>query len=78
VRSVPRDISADEPVRRLQRLGYYKSKQEGSHISCVRTEGKRHRVIVPRHKVGTLQDIIKRIAAHLELAEDGVLEQFGL
>jgi len=62
---------------RLKRLGYQKAKQEGSHISCVRSNGKKHRVIVPRHKpikVGTLQDIIRRLAQQLEVSEDHVME----
>lgn len=66
-------------MQRVRRIGYYRSKQEGSHISCVHESG--HRIIIPNKKairVGTLQDIIKRIATRLRIGEDEVLDMLDL
>jgi predicted RNA binding protein YcfA (HicA-like mRNA interferase family) len=80
MKSVPRDVGAEELVRKLRRMGYRKAKQEGSHISCVH-EVTKHRVIVPRKnaiRVGTLQDIIRRLAAHWKKGEDEIIDMLEL
>jgi len=63
---LPRDISGAEAVRALQRFGFARSRQVGSHARLSR--GERH-VTVPMHPAlapGTLQSIRKQAGISLE------------
>ena len=77
----PRDVSASELVSALRRLGYSVTRQRGSHIRVTtEREGQNHEV-VPNHspiKTGTLNGILKRIAAHHKLTIEQLLEILDL
>src|SRR5574337_2155823 len=63
---LPRDLSGDDLIRRLGRLGYAVSRQTGSHVRLtVRDARGEHHITVPRHdplRVGTLAAIIGAVA----------------
>ena len=79
---LPRNLDADELIRRLLRYDYEVSRQTGSHLRLVRTvDGEAHRVTVPKHRplrVGTLNAILSEIATHLNIGKDELMQKlFG-
>ena len=79
---LPRDVSGEELARALQRLGYEKTRQTGSHMRLTsKAKGKEHNVTVPAHKqltVGTLGQILADVAANLQTSRDELIERlFG-
>ena len=78
---LPRDVSGPELIKALRKLGYGSPRQRGSHIRITTQEKGEHHEVVPNHnpiKVGTLQGILKSIAAHHQLAVDELLELLDL
>jgi len=66
---LPRDVSGEDVVRSLRRLGYEITRQTGSHI---RVTSKR------KLRVGTLAGILSDVATYLDLSRDELTEQlFG-
>ena len=75
---LPRDLSGTELARALGRLGYEATRQTGSHVRVTRSDGGEHHVTIPDHdplKVGTLNSILRDVAAHLGLAREELLEK---
>jgi predicted RNA binding protein YcfA (HicA-like mRNA interferase family) len=75
---IPRNLSGDDLVKALRRVGYETSRQTGSHIRMVTTEHGQHHVTVPNHnpiKVGTLSGILGDVAAHLEISRDDLIRR---
>ncbi len=73
---LPRELSGTELVSRLQRLGYARSRQSGSHIRLTSQLRGEHHVTVPNHdalRVGTLSAILAAVAAHHGLSRDELL-----
>jgi len=69
VSALPR-VSGREVVKALQKVGYEKDRQRGSHIVLRRTAPPHRRITVPDHKEvarGTLRAIIRQAG----LAVDG-------
>ena len=63
---LPRDVNGSEAVRALQRLGFVRLRQTGSHI-IMRREGRT--VVVPQHKPikpGTLKGLIEQAGLTVE------------
>ena len=63
---LPRDISGDEALKALERLGFSIIRQAGSHVRMAK--GNRH-VTVPKHgnlAVGTLQSILRQADVSVE------------
>ena len=63
---LPRDVNGTEAVRALQRLGFVRLRQAGSHI-IMRREGRT--VVVPQHKPikpGTLKGLIEQAGLTVE------------
>jgi len=63
---LPRDLTGEELVQRLARLGYQVERRTGSHVRMV-WEGPtgEHAVTIPLHrplKVGTLAGILRAVA----------------
>jgi predicted RNA binding protein YcfA (HicA-like mRNA interferase family) len=57
---LPRDVSADQAVAALRRLGFIVVRQRGSHI---RLTNATHSVTVPAHNpiaIGTLKSLIRQ------------------
>jgi len=77
---LPRDLSGDELVRALCRLGYSAVRQTGSHIRLVTHERGEHYVTVPRHsplRIGTLAGIIGDVAAHLGVSREVLIDRLS-
>lgn len=76
---LPRDLSGQELVRALGRLGYQLTRQTGSHIRLTYSaSGHEHHVTIPNHdplKVGTLNAILKDVAAEWNLTRDELLKR---
>jgi predicted RNA binding protein YcfA (HicA-like mRNA interferase family) len=70
---LPRDMSGDEFVKVLEKLGYEVTRQTGSHIRLTTNEKGEHHVTIPRGKslrVGTLATIITSVAEHFGIPRD--------
>jgi len=73
---LPRDLSGSELVNALARLGYEVSHQKGSHIRLTTQQNGEHHITVPAHdpiKIGTLNAILKDVAAHAGLTRNELL-----
>lgn len=75
---VPRDLSGDDLVKKLQTLGYEPTRQTGSHIRLTR-EGPEggHHLTVPCHKtlrIGTLNKILAEVSRHLGLSKTELVQ----
>jgi predicted RNA binding protein YcfA (HicA-like mRNA interferase family) len=76
---VPRDIGGQELAKLLQRYGYRVSRQTGSHLRLTSSlKGAEHHVSIPKHnplKVGTLSNVLKEVAAYLEMDKEELLAE---
>ena len=76
---LPRNVSGADLTRALARLGYRVTRQTGSHLRLTATlGGQEHHLTVPNHdpiKVGTLNSILKDVAAHANLSRDELLDR---
>ena len=78
---LPRDISGAELVRALRSLGYTTTRQTGSHIRLSTGQGGHHHETIPNHspiKVGTLNAILKSVAAHHKTSVDELVKMLNL
>ncbi|MFY9904525.1 MAG: type II toxin-antitoxin system HicA family toxin [Terriglobales bacterium] len=75
---LPRDLSGHDLIRLLQRYGYERTRQVGSHIRLESTlRGHPHHLTVPDHhslRLGTLSAILNDVAKYLDM-ERSELEQ---
>jgi predicted RNA binding protein YcfA (HicA-like mRNA interferase family) len=77
----PRDVSASDLIKALRVLDYTVTRQKGSHIRITTNRDGQNHEVIPNHspiKVGTLQGILKRIAAHHELSVDQLVTLLDL
>lgn len=75
---VPRDLSGQELIRHLAKLGYSVTRQTGSHVRLTSLEGGEHHVTIPNHdplRRGTLEAILSGIALHRGISRDKLLER---
>lgn len=75
---LPRDLSGDELVQALSRLGYSALRQTGSHVRLVTREHGEHYVTVPRHsplRIGTLAGIVSDVAIHFGVSREELLRR---
>ena len=75
---LPRDVSGEDLARRLGKLGYEVTRQTGSHMRLVRRGEAGHRLTIPAHdhlKVGTLDGILKDVAAQLGITRDQIVRE---
>lgn len=75
---LPRDISGEDLIKKLRKLGYEINRQTGSHIRLnLRKSGQEHHLTIPRHKslrIGTLNNILNDVAEHLSLSRDELIK----
>ena len=74
----PRDLSGEDLIRLLKKLGYQVVRQKGSHVRLTTTEPYEHSITVPNHsplKVGTLNSILTDIAGHLKILKEELVKQ---
>ena len=75
---LPRDLSGQDLVRTLKKLGYEVTHQTGSHIRWTTQKQGEHHITIPAHnplKVGTLKAILRDIGNHFQLNRDELLNQ---
>ncbi len=76
---LPRDLSGEELARHLARYGCQVVRQTGSHLRLVSvSRGTAHRVTIPSHRalwVGTLNAILREIAAYLEIDRERLVAE---
>ncbi|MDK9723898.1 MAG: type II toxin-antitoxin system HicA family toxin [Sterolibacteriaceae bacterium MAG5] len=73
---MPRDLSGQELIRLLAKLGYAVTRQTGSHIRLTTQECGEHHVTIPDHdplRIGTLSAILAAVAGHHGMARDELL-----
>lgn len=73
---VPRDLTGQELIRRLEKLGYAASRQAGSHVRLTTQTRGEHHVTVPNHdplRIGTLAAILGTVATHHGMTRDELL-----
>ena len=73
---VPRDLSGEELVKALGRIGYRPTYRGGSHVRLTTQVGGEHHITVPLHpsiKLGTLNAILKDVAGHAGVERDELL-----
>ena len=76
---IPRDLSGDELIKKLQRLGYVIVRQKGSHVRLSKKykEGE-HPITIPNHnpvKIGTLNNILTDLAEKMKISKSELVEQ---
>lgn len=68
---IPRDVGGEGFAKRLRKLDCHITRQTGSHMRLTRRIGEEdHYITIPMHrplKIGTLSNILKDIAHHLEI-----------
>ena len=78
---LPCDTSSRELIKSLQKLGYFVSRQKGSHIRLTTVSNGEHHITIPNHdpiRLGTLSSIIGDIANHFKQSKDEIAEKlFG-
>ncbi len=75
---LPRDLSAEDLIKALSKLGYETTRQTGSHIRLTTQENGEHNLTIPAHdpiKVGTLNAILRDIADHFNLEREELLNR---
>ncbi len=74
---MPRDVSHKNLCTVLSKYGYTISRQTGSHIRLMSNfMGHEHLITIPAHspiKVGTLNNILKDIAAYLKITKEDLV-----
>ncbi|MGQ0701259.1 MAG: type II toxin-antitoxin system HicA family toxin [Panacagrimonas sp.] len=78
---LPRDLTGAELIKKLEPLGYRRTRQTGSHVRLSTEIPSEHHVTVPLHnplRVGTLSGILGDVAQHRGVTRDElVAELFG-
>lgn len=73
---LPRGISADRLIRALERLGYVKVRQRGSHVRLQHEGPPSHSITVPLHnplKTGTLHGILAEVTQMRSVSIEAVV-----
>ena len=77
---LPRDLSGERLIRALcKHWDYRRVHQVGSHVVLETDEPSRQRIVVPAHqvlRVGTLNAILRSVAAHKGDSRDKILATF--
>jgi predicted RNA binding protein YcfA (HicA-like mRNA interferase family) len=75
---LPRDLSGRDLISALERLGYRKTRQAGSHIRLTTVMNGEHHVTVPDHdplRIGTLAAVLASVAEHFEITRDELIRR---
>jgi predicted RNA binding protein YcfA (HicA-like mRNA interferase family) len=76
---LPRNWDGEDLIRSLTRIGYVVVRQSGSHVRLtVQTPKQEHHITVPLHspmRIGTLNQILTDVAAHLEISKDELIRR---
>lgn len=76
---VPRDISANQLIKMLSKLGYSQTRQVGSHIRLtLNKEGNTFHITIPNHnpiKIGTLNNILNDLRLQLKISKQELIDK---
>ena len=75
---LPRDVSGQNLIRALGRLGYEVTRRKGSHSRLTTLAGGQHHVTVPDHdplKSGTLSSILGDVAEHFKISKEELMSR---
>jgi predicted RNA binding protein YcfA (HicA-like mRNA interferase family) len=75
---LPRNVSGAELARRLQRVGYRATRQEGSHLRLTTEVPTQHHITIPLQdplRVGTLAAILGDVANHTRLPRAELIDR---
>jgi len=78
MKKLPRDLSGNDLIAHLKKLGYEQTRQVGSHVRLTTREKGGHHITIPSHdplKIGTLSNILKGIAAHFEISKEDLINR---
>ncbi|MBN2081498.1 type II toxin-antitoxin system HicA family toxin [bacterium] len=73
---LPRDVSGRKLAKALRKFGYEKTSQRGSHMRLETERNGRNRITVTDENaipIGTLSDILKHVANHLNVTLEELL-----
>lgn len=73
---LPRDLTGAELIRKLETLGYRRTRQTGSHVRLSTASPSEHHITIPLHdplRVGTLSAILGDVAKHRGLTRDALV-----
>lgn len=75
---IPRNLGGEELAHLLEKYGYVVTRQAGSHLRLTSSfRGTEHHITIPRHsplKIGTLNSILKDVAAYLEMDRQQLMD----
>lgn len=75
---IPRDLSGQELIKALKKLGYFSTRQSGSHIRLTTKENGEHHITIPNHsqlRIGTLSSILSDIANHFNISKEELMRR---
>lgn len=78
MKRIPRDLSGKDLVKQLEKLGYQKTRQVGSHIRLTTERNGVHHITIPEHnpiRIGTLSNILKVIALHFKISKEELVDR---
>lgn len=78
---LPRNVSGEELVHGLERVGYEQTRQKGDHAYLTTSVNGEHHVTVPLHhplKVGTFAAILRSVAEHLGIERAELIRRMKL
>lgn len=74
---LPRNLTGDQLIRALEKLGYAATRQTGSHVRLSCEVPVQHHITVPLHdplRIGTLASILAAVADANGLSRDDLLQ----
>lgn len=75
---IPRDLNSRELIKLLGKFGYVQSGQVGSYIGLTKSDTNGLHITIPNHnpvKLGTLNNILKEVAAQLSISKIELMEK---
>jgi predicted RNA binding protein YcfA (HicA-like mRNA interferase family) len=78
---IPRDVSGSQLGKALRKLGYEMTRQRGSHMRYTTQLRGEHHAAIPNDnpmRTGTLNGILKDVAAHHDLTVKELLRELEL
>ena len=76
---MPRDISGNDLINILTKIGYEATRQRGSHVRIsLETIDTKHSVTIPLHnpiKIGTLNNILNDVASANKISKKDLIEK---
>jgi predicted RNA binding protein YcfA (HicA-like mRNA interferase family) len=72
-----RDLTGGQLIKALEKFGYEKTRQSGSHVRLTCAHPDVHNITVPLHdplRIGTLSSILYDVAEHHNVTRDALIQ----